>query len=189
MTKYILHGGETKIENGHNANFFRELIKGNSKILLCYFASAEDVWLKKFNQDMNRIQALDKNKHIEFMMANPQDFAEQVDWADAIYFRGGSGHLMRDILSGKISKDNLKDKIVAGSSAGVNVLAKYYYDQDYRTIEEGLGILPIKTITHFGEGSKYPADYEKIKKDLKNYKEDLEVIALPETEFIIKEIK
>jgi len=190
MTRYILHGGQTGLDCANNDNFFAGIAKNGTRILLCYFARSEDSWQDLAAEDMARIQDKALDKEIEFMIADMDDFTRQVEWADSLYFRGGDGRLIRDVLiNAGLTKEMLAGKTVAGSSAGANVFSRYYHDQDYPAkIEEGLGFLPIKSITHYGQDSKYPADYEKIKQELKDYQEDLEIITLPETEFVIKEI-
>lgn len=59
-------------------------------------------------------------------------------------------------------------KIIAGTSAGVHVLSKYYYSARRNFIGQGFGILPIKVICHYSDdkkdGLKQLEDYgEKLK--------------------------
>jgi len=187
MIKFILHGGQTGLDRESNNKFFKEIAKSGSKVLLVYFAKPRKEWEEKSFQDMNRIQAACKTKALEYMVANPEIFEEQIEWSNVVYFRGGSGHLIIEPLR-KIKNWNklLDGKTVAGSSAGANVWAKYYYDQDYpETIEEGLGVLPIKTICHFGSGNCYGKDFELELEKLIAHKEDIETIPLREGEYTI----
>ncbi|MPN10521.1 hypothetical protein SDC9_157816 [bioreactor metagenome] len=64
-------------------------------------------------------------------------------------------------------------KTIIGSSAGACVLGKYFYDNDYDKLDEGLGIINFKIFCHYDESG-----LELVKK-LDNYKEKLELLLLP----------
>ena len=184
MTKYILHGGETKVKNKSNSDFFRELVKSRKKnlvVLLVYFAKPKARWKELVGEDIPRVTRLNKNKKINFIVADEKKFADQAKKAGSIYIRGGKDSL----LQRKIKKFNLKKlfqgKTVAGSSAGANQLAKYYFSTDALKIRKGLGILPIKTFCHFKNNKK---ELENLKK----YKEDLKIYTIPETKFVVVKI-
>lgn len=219
MTKYILHGGQTKIDCESNTQFFREFLnlqKNEITILLCYFARAGEEWTKLEEQDKEKIsdinchscagRNLEKGigfpghsdacprmtlkKKITFILASKDKFLNQLVKSDVLYLRGGDGHIIRDVLSKYDDLGSLfQNKIMAGSSAGANVLAKYYYDQDTGRIEEGLGILPVKTICHYGDGNMYGRSFEKELADLTDLEGNLETIVLKETQFVVREIE
>ncbi len=51
MTKYILHGGETSVNNEHNKKFYQEWVKDFEadvvpKILLVYYSREKSEWEK-----------------------------------------------------------------------------------------------------------------------------------------------
>jgi hypothetical protein len=78
----------------------------------------------------------------------------------------------------------LKGKTLAGSSAGADLIAKYFYDLDYLEFGKGLGLLPVKTLVHYGSDYNAPnINWESVYKNLKAYKEDLEILKLPEGGF------
>jgi peptidase E len=106
----------------------------------------------------------------------------QIQTSDCIYIRGGVDEPLKNILSCLDSFGKLiKGKLVVGSSAGANILSKYYWRNSKNCIEEGLGILPIKVFCHYNETKKESFE------QLKNHEEDLPVHTIPETEFIILE--
>ncbi|MFA5871535.1 MAG: Type 1 glutamine amidotransferase-like domain-containing protein [Parcubacteria group bacterium] len=194
MTKFILHGGETSIPCENNDSYYKEILAstpGPAKILLVYFAIAKERWPENFNTHKKLFLAQAGNKKIEFALASPEtrEFAKQIKNNGVIFIRGGDTLMLQRQLE-KVANfgDLLKGKVVAGSSAGALVLAKYYYNQDYGKILEGFDILHVKIITHYLSPKKYAATSgeDKLRK-LENYKEKLPVCAIKETEHIIIE--
>lgn len=182
MTKYILHGGESRKNSAHNRNFFKEMTKGIKapRILIVCFSRPKISWSQYFEWEKERFRHI--KKKITFILADddPKVFARQVKAADALDIKGGEDKL----LCGKMKKiKNLEKlfqgKIIAGSSAGANFLAKYYHTRSRRRIEKGLGVLPIKIFVHYTK--KWEKEFEKFK----NYKEDLEIYKIPETKYIV----
>lgn len=93
MTKYILHGGETKEINADNDSFFREITtntKGRISILLNYFAREDSEIERLFKRDKQRILQNSQNKNIEFEVARPETFIEQLNKAEILYISGGT---------------------------------------------------------------------------------------------------
>lgn len=116
-------------------------------------------------------------------MALPEQFREQVKWADAIYIRGGASEAILLELQKQSEGwiEELSGKTLAGSSAGAHAVSKYYYGLDDLKIGEGLGLLPVKVIVHYRSDYNAPnINWNKAEQELKNYKEDLEIITLPE---------
>jgi peptidase E len=192
MTKFILHGGMTRIPCENNDKFYKEIISSVNepvKVLLIFFAAQKERWAELDKEHREKFTERAGNKKIEFKIASEkvEDFVDQINWCDIVYIRGGDTPMLKRQLE-KVSnfKDLIKDKIVAGSSAGALVFAKYYYEQDYDQIFEGLNFLHVKIIAHYLTKGEYAATSGKDKlKMLENYKEKLPVYAIPETEFII----
>lgn len=130
MTKYILHGGASKHEHVGNNKFFAEMTKnskGKLKILLNYFSREDGEITELSKKDERRIRKNSKNKNLEFQIANIESLEKQLERMDVMYMRGGETEKLVRVMS---KVDNLEkyfeNKIIAGSSAGVYVLAKYY---------------------------------------------------------------
>ena len=178
----------TSSRSKNNKNYFKEIIKGAQepiKIIVVCFAKETKKWPESFKRERKRFLFL--KKKIDFILAsnNPDIFAKQVKWADIVDIQGGNTLLLcKNIKKVKNLNKIIKDKIVAGSSAGANIIAKYYYSNDRKKIENGLSILPIKVFAHYSK--KMISEFNNLKK----YKEKLKIYSIPETEFvIIKKIK
>ncbi len=185
MTKYILHGGMTSLQNENNDNFFRAFINSDkieTIFILNYFAKPDEKTLELFEEDKKRIQSLHKSIKINFVLAEPNYLTEQLQSADGMYMRGGDTRLLKEKLS---LTYNLKylfaNKTIAGSSAGVNVLTKYYWSDTYNTLNNGLDIINIKAYCH------YKNNDEKDIATLLKHKENIPLIVLPECEWTIIE--
>lgn len=191
MTKYFLHGGMTGVPCENNDNYYKEIMRsvsGPVKVLLVYFATENDKWNELAEWQKNKFMAQACGERIAFEIASDdvEKFAKQVKWCDIVYIRGGSTPMLQMQLE-RVSHlpELFKGKVVAGSSAGAIVLAKYYYDQDNDQIFEGLDLLHVKMITHYLSTGQYETTSKKDKlKILENYKEKMPVYAIKETEFI-----
>ena len=189
MTKYILVGGyPRKAQDGGKA-FAEELVKGFDepvRALECLFARPRDNWEKAYAEDTEFFTKHLPGKQVEFQLAQPEKFLEQVQWANAIYIRGGISEAQLIAFADQ-SGDWVKEldgKTLAGSSAGADVIAKYYYSLDDLKLGEGLGLVPVKVIPHWRSDYNAPnVDWDKALAELKNYKEDLPVLMLREGEF------
>ena len=154
-TKYILVGGYPQRGINDGKGFAEELVKdfGESvSILVCLFARTREVWDEAFSQDVEAFQKHLPGKKLEIVMADPENFLEQLRRADVLYLRGGhSTQLLVDTLNGYPDlKNMLSGKTVAGSSAGADAISQYYYGLDTPDeIKEGLGLLPVKVVVHY----------------------------------------
>jgi peptidase E len=201
-TKYILVGGYiTKAQDG-GKGFYDELIKGFKepvKILYCVFARPIKEWESVFKKDELFFKQNLPEKKFELVLAQPDNFIDQVKWADAIYIKGGETEaLLNELKKQKGWEKELDNKTLAGTSAGADAIAKYYYDidnlDDKGLIKKGLGLLPIKVITHYRSNYNAPnINWDEADTKLKNHKENqedkenLEIIKLKEGEFKVFE--
>lgn len=191
-TKYILVGGYPNRAPDKGKAFCEEVIRGFNepvRILDCMFARPEDTWAEELAYDKKFFKDHLPNKKIEIELAEPDKFLKQIKWANAIYLRGGkTSKLMQLLGANKRWEGELNGKTIAGTSAGANIIAKYYYGLDSLKIIEGLGLLPIKVIVHYRSDYNAPnIDWDKAYSDLKNYKEDLPIVTLAEGQFEIRE--
>lgn len=184
MTKYILHGGGTKRQTEDNKKFFAEIVRDlddGANILCAYFAVADkETWAERLDKFKMRIAEVAPQKVFNFILADDKTevFVGQIKKADVIYLHGGDTNLLKNKLK---EVDNFAElvqgKIVVGSSAGAYVLSKYYYTNSGLEVDEGLGLLPIKTFCHYEENKV--AELERLKK----HGEDLEIYKIPEEKF------
>lgn len=187
MTNYLLHGGMTGYESKHNDEYFCQMfeLSGNGKILACYYARPREIWEELLEGDRERFKKAADGKEFELILGSEdaEELANQMKEAGTIYFRGGNTKLLMEKLS--LIRAQLPElffeKTISGSSAGAMMLAKYSCAIDHPDVLEGFGILPIKVFVHYFENQK-----DNLEK-LNNYKENLEIYTIPETEFVIIE--
>ncbi len=186
-TKYILHGGR-KPGSDYTKDFFEEIIHDlpEKKLMFLYvpFAKEKEQWEKAFAEKKEEFSQAYPNKQITFLLAdeNPEKFLDQTHTADIIFLAGGNTQNILKLLKTiplSVLTEHLTNKTIVGTSAGANVLSKYYYSNHRQQVEEGLGILPIKIFCH------YTLEHEPQLEELEIYKEHLTSFALPEDYFVI----
>lgn len=197
MTKYILNSGGLKSWPEKAVEFNREIVKdlGNKpRILFCYFAIARENWEGKFSEYNKRfLESMEKGVEPIFELAYPDKFTEQIKNNDAIMIHGGDDNLLLYWLKQFNLPEIWKDKVVAGSSAGSDVLVKHFWACDWRQCLDGLGILEIKFIPHYksetyDDDPRGPIEWNKAYNELENYGDKtLPIQALEEGDFIVIE--
>lgn len=183
MTKYILHGGNTRETSPDNDSFFREMTlcsKNKTLVLLNYFAREDDEVEGFAKQDKQHFLQNSDGKDLKFEIAHPKQLTEQLSRADIMYMRGGKINWLKEkLLETPNLTELFKNKVIAGSSAGVYVLSKYYWGNDTNKLGDGLGVINFKTYCHYK-----PEDEEIINK-LSAYKEKLPLLVLPNYKWIV----
>jgi peptidase E len=185
MTKFILHGGATSLPIKENKLFFKEILRGLKSpinLLIIYFSREEGEWPKLLKQDRPKFISAAGKRKVNIVLASKaiDEFLNQLKEADAIYMRGGDTLKLKRALSKvKNFRELLKNKVVAGSSAGAYVLAKYGYSNNLKRALEGFGILPIKVFGHYTKGQKNALE------KLKKHKEDLKTYTIEEGKFVV----
>lgn len=152
MTKFVLLGAYAEKTEGDGRAFVEEAVEGFDqpvRVLVCLFARPEDTWQELLEKDRFFFASKLKQKVI-LDLATPEKFTEQVRRNDVIYFRGGrTKKLLAAVKASPGWEKELDGKTVAGSSAGVNFLAHFYYSLDDVEVCEGLGILPVSALVHY----------------------------------------
>jgi len=161
-TKYILHGGYPAHINYDNDLFFKEILKTapkNTKILLVYFAKELDRIPVNKDEDMTQFEKNKGNKSLFFEVAKEKIFLNQIEKSDVVYIHGGNTLKIITIFKNFPSFKKLtKGKIVAGESAGANLLSTFAYNPTSDFIIEGLGMVPVAIIPHFEKKYKNKLD-------------------------------
>ena len=193
MNKFILIGGcqekadPTKLSDAIFLN-----VNSPVNFLICLFAknqNAGDIWNEYFDDYKRFFSALSPKHAINFVLAKESEFDSQIKDADIVYFSGGDSIPLYSTLA-RISNQwvsEMQNKIVIGSSAGTDMLSKHNYDIQQNALDDGMGIVPIKTIVHFGQqdGCWSHIDWRKAFFALKEYGEDLPIYPLREGEFVV----
>ena len=179
MTKFILHRGFSK-EKGlvqEDNEFFQKILEDTPediKLLLVYFAEREERIELRIEQDKESFNKNKGSKNIQFKIASEENFIKECKWADVIYLHGGKTVRLMEVLKKYQNLENVfLEKIIAGDSAGANVLGQLFYSKNSKEISEGLRILPYKIVAHHIDGNLNP---------LKDTEPNLETIFLKEYE-------
>ena len=189
-TKYILVGGYIHKAKDQGKSFCEELIKGFDetpiKILDCMFARKKESWNESFEKDRIFFERFINNFELE--LADPERFTEQVKNSNIIYLRGGYTTPLIELLSkDKSWIKELDGKVLAGTSAGGDAIAKYYCVLKNNRIGDGLGLLPIKFIPHwksdYSDDEVRDIDWDSELEKLKKYEDELPIYTLSEGEF------
>lgn len=183
MTKYVLHGGSSNVDHPDNDSFFREMtlgMEGKTNILLNYFSRKDDEIEKCAGQDKERFLRTSENSDIVFEVATRENFVEQLQLADGMYMRGGeTKKLVADLSGIENIQELFKNKTIGGSSAGVYVLAKYYWENDIDELGSGLGVFNIKAFCHYTTDQK-----DKVGK-LLAHGEALPLVTIPDYKWLV----
>ncbi len=177
-TKYILHGGFASHINSDNDAFFKEILKDapkDAKILLVYFAKELDRIPINKAEDISQFEKNNDEGTLVFDVAEEDDFLEQISSADIIYLHGGRSEKIIDTLKKFPNlEQRFEGKVIAGESAGTNVLTSEYYSNITGIQSKGLGIIPMNAICHYRESDE---------KTLRNIGTDKELLLLVEYKF------
>lgn len=183
-TKFILHGGFTRINNELNVKFFSELVKDmpeRGNILMCFFASGKEEKTDVFIELCEKLKQQTDTKEVYFTFATREEFVTQVQSADVIYFHGGSTRTLLSELGTYNDLTSLfQGKTVAGSSAGAYAIVTYGTAHDEECIRSGLGILPLRVVCHY-QSEKLPPTKTSLL-ELENSAPELELVYLQDCE-------
>jgi len=181
MTKYVLHGGFDKNKEYIKDEFFKEALKDtpeNVKILLVFYAEFEEYLELRIKQCKEQFDKNKGSKNLGFRMASEENFLEDCAWADVIFLSGGrTVKIIHKLKQFQNLEKVFEGKIIAGDSAGANVLVKLFYSRKSKEISEGLGILPLKIIVHYTEDMGNP---------LAEIEPNLETLFLHEYETVVR---
>ncbi len=168
-----------------NAAFYKEIIdlvdKETVHVLCVYFARPEHRWQDSYVEDQAQFDAVLTDKQIVMTLAAYDSFEQDIEQADVIFINGGmKGHLKEALLQIGVERLRLltDGKIIAGASAGANMLSRYYYSSAIEGIREGIGFIDAKVFTHYS--SEKSAKLE----ELKAYGDDLPVVVVAEEEYV-----
>ena len=188
MTRYVLVGGYPYKAKDGGKKMCEEAVSGLKepvKILICLFARKKEEWQKLLGDNADFFKRNLPDKKLEFTLADESIFLEQIEENDLIYFSGGDTVDLENVLD-RINgwQEKLSDKSVMGSSAGTDIFSKYSYDIEFFKLADNYGLVPVKTIVHYGS-KEYtpPIGWQKAYQELENYKEKLPIWALAEGDF------
>jgi len=190
-TIFILHGGMTSHESPSNDAFFTEFSKtlkdGDNVLYIGFARESEEEQKEVYQRDKKEILS-HTDKELDVVKAELDNFAEQLQNTNAVYVTGGTSKILKGrLLTCPSFADSLRGKVYAGSSAGANVISKYHTSYASEELQEGLNILPICVMAHFGN-SEFNAGEER-KALFDDHLDECELVLLPECEWQVKEIE
>jgi len=198
MTKYVLNSGGMNNNPEGARRFIAEVVKGygdTPKILFCFFAEKREHWEEKFDKyQLGFNELMPEGVKPQYLMAMPDVFEVQIGNADIVYLHGGDDHLLLYWLRQFDLPKIWEGKTIATNSASSNAVSTASWTCDWRRCIDGLGILPIKFISHFNsdwgsEEERGPIDWEKARRELAEYGDkSLPIYAREEGEFEVFEV-
>ncbi len=195
MTKYILLGGADLSASGSQKASLAEEIKDSldeqPKILSVPFALPRENWEQYYPTRKEYFGQLFSGNH-ESKMAQPQQFEEQIKWANTIWLHGGDETLLSYWLDKYDLKSLFSKKVVVGSSAGAEYLSATFNTPDWREIKKGRGFIDANVITHYGsdyglDDPRGPVDWVNMKSELEKFDSSIKTYCLSEGDFAVFE--
>jgi len=152
MTRYLLYGGNDRAYEGFASSVLHEIYRANVQpvVLSCMFSVADDKAEEKFIswKQWWQVKGADFRN---YTLANKIDFLDQLERADVVFLHGGDNDLLIDSLyKYQNIEDHFKGKLIIGSSAGANFLARAFYSRSYGGWRPGSGIVPYNILVHYG---------------------------------------
>lgn len=195
MTTYILTGGRDRVHPEYGPKLAAELKKHYErfKILSCFFAGSEETWAMMAEKWQpwfeERLGSMEKYDY-----ARAGTFAEQLKDFDILYLHGGPNRPLANALDMYGDVQQLfGGKVVVGSSAGANYVAKNFWGSGSQKPYKGKGLLDINIMVHYGapnhEGNiRTPEDWDREEKEFREFLgTDEKIWHLPEGEIEVFE--
>jgi len=196
MTKYILAGGNDRLDDSYGLRLAAEIYKHAThpiRVLSCFFADPEsqwqtkasywEEWLKKFLGD-----------DVQYILGSLDTLVLQLEAADVVYLHGGeSNELIVERMKAfpEIGRA-FGGKIVVGSSAGVNYLSRKFWTRSKHQVMNGAGIVPVNVMVHYGSvdgGFKNgPVDWDEADAKMQAAVGAESILRLREGEFVVLEV-
>jgi len=183
-TKYILHGGYTREDNSENTKFFSECFAdtpNKTKVLVVLFASENDGSIEYYENFCKRLKTF-TDKDLEFIKANREDFASQIEQVNVVFLQGGdTNRILEALKSYPQLADMFKGKTIVGSSAGAYALANLGTSHEEIYMREGLNILPLRVVCHY-QSDRLPPSKTSLE-EIQNAKQELELVLLEDYKY------
>ncbi len=193
MKRLILIGGHPGKADHDNALTYalRTHPAIEIKVAFCNFARTDTRWDDTDKDSTEMFNRFGGDKKLIYKTISQENFREVSTWADVIYMPGGDPAALKSELDKFPGLAELWDgKIIAGSSAGADVMcASFVFLQD-KSIGNGYGWVQATCIPHWGhyeesESVKYSdEDFESVRKKAQKNRPDLPVLCIPEGQFV-----
>lgn len=194
-TTYILAGGNDRLSSDYGKRLSDEIARYtvNPKILSCFYSQPEKTWAEKA-EDWSGWFKENFQWPFTYDYTKSDTFLDQVKDSDVIYFHGGDTKLLLSRLpNGEVLKDLFENKVVIGSSAGSNMLARYYWSSTKGEFGEGKAVLDMAVMVHYG--AELVGDKKRTSEEWNNQEVEFAamittpITRLPEGQFVVVEDK
>lgn len=189
MKRLILMGGRPWVAPDGGKHFAEVLLRyfpARAKLAFCLFAQDKDDWEQTRQWNIGAIDRFRGKTEVEYRTMIAENFEEVSAWADIVYIPGGNPPRLKAALDRHGNLAKLWDgKVIAGSSAGADVLCAHYlcYLQDTELLD-GLGWVRAACIPHWrNEGEDSQAQSRAEVQLLRKFP-DLPVLCIPEGETV-----
>ena len=190
MKRLILMGGRPWECDDGGKRFTQVLFRyfpKQVKLAFCIFAQPEADWQETEAWNTKMFDSFKAGREITFQTMTADNFSEVSSWANIIYIPGGDPYQLKEKLEACGDVPGLWDgKVIAGSSAGADILCTQYTYLQNKTFGSGYGWVPATCIPHWRDNfNDYTTDgWDWAEKEaLKRYPE-LPVLCIPEGEFV-----
>ncbi len=195
MKRLILMGGRPWEADDKGKRFAKVLFRyyqKDIKLAFCIFAQPETDWNETQERNIEMFVSFQGEKQITYKTITANNFAEVSKWADVVYIPGGNPYTLVEKLkaAGDVSK-LWEDKVIAGSSAGADLLCEgFTYLQD-KSFGKGLGWVKATCIPHWRDKFEdyTQKDWDWAEKECLKQFPDLPVLCIPEGEFVEFSVK
>lgn len=193
MKQLILIGGHPGKAGEDNALAYalRTHPASEVKIALCNFARTDTEWDDTGKDSVDMFNRFGTGKKLAFRKMESENLRKDSKWADVIYMPGGHPDALQAELVKYPDIAKLWDgKIIAGSSAGADVMCAQFVFLQRKTFGEGFGWVQATLIPHWGhyKESKYESysdeDFEFVRDKALKHRPDLPVLCIPEGQFV-----
>ena len=162
MKRLLLMGGRPWVAGLGGQDFVEALFRYHTesvKLAFCIFAQPEDEWDETIKWNSEMFDKFKGDRTIEYKTMTAENFEDVSAWADIIYVPGGNVFTLLDKLKPYYLDKLWDDKVVAGSSAGADLLCAHFVSLQHRKLGDGLGWVPVTCVPHWrDEFEDYTAD-------------------------------
>ncbi len=188
MKRLVLMGGRPWVAGDKGKLFTDALFRyfpNEVKLAFCMFAQPESEWVSTEKWNTSMFDSFKGSRTIIYKTMTHETFEDISKWADIIYIPGGDPFkLMEEIEKHDVGK--LWDgKIVAGSSAGADLLCKGFPYLQEKRFGDGLGWLNVAMIPHWRDdfNDYTDSDWDWAEQEALKCYPDLPVLCIPEGQF------
>ena len=157
------------------------------KLAFCIFAQPESEWEETRKWNTGMFDKFKGGREISYQTMTDEDFAEVSAWADIVYIPGGSTSVLVERLAALGDAAKLWDgKVVAGASAGANLMCEGYISLDQKEYGRGLSWVRATGIPHWRSdyGGYTDKDWDEIEQKALREAPGTPVLCIPESEFV-----